>query len=316
MKSEFGNSGRTTAFIVRQRKRQWQLIYGGVVFLGLMAFLAVVTVKFESADASEKINPDLLSSAEDGVNLGTAVLYVPVAQVSQGTKLGNIQLREEYWPKDKVPKGAVRNLEDVKEMYAKISLPAGQPVVRENLQATPPLGGGIEDLIPPGHRAVTIEVDATAGVEGYVTPGRHVDVMLTYLDSTDGVNKTRIVVEDAIVVSFGGDRGKGGNPDAEAPKLATKGTATVTMSMSLDNTLRIMTAKALGRISLVLRSSTAPRENISPEDKVFSSDTWKEKKDKPKEAAKFIPKGHFKVGGETYVLDDNHNWFKSDDSGE
>lgn len=310
MKSDFGRSGRTTALLVRQRQRQKLFIFGGVGLLFLMAFIAVVTVKFESADASEKINSHNQVFADDGVNIGTVVLYVPLVQVPQGAQLGTNNMKEEYWPREKVPKGAVRDLEDVKEMYAKISLPPGQPILRENLQSTAPLDSGIE--VPPGHRAVTIEVDATTGVDGYVIAGRHVDVLLTYLDSTDGINKTRIVVEDAIVMSFAGNTGKGGG-DNEARPL-TKGTANVTLSMSLENTLKIMTAKALGKISLVLRGSGS-NEKVSPEDKVFSATTWRESKRETKEPAKFVRKGTAVVGGKTYVLDDSKRWFETDESG-
>lgn len=306
MKSDFASSFRSSNVQIRRRRRQRLWVFGTVGTLGFILLVAIVAVK---ANASEKISPPPEFSPEDRVNLGTAVLYVPVAQAPQGAKLDSIQLREEYWPRDKVPLGAVRNLEEIKEMYAKIVLHAGEPIRREDFQATPDMDNNISGKICRGCRAVTLEVDAMSSVEGHVTPGSHVDVMLTYLDSSNGQNTTRLVVENAEVISLGGSsrRENEGEPRPLAPKSST----TVTLATPLRNTMEILTAKTLGRISLVLRNQDF-QETIAPRDRIVTQrDLEGREKEKPKDVPVFVPQTNAKDGKCEFFVDPHNRIVKT-----
>lgn len=123
----------------------------------------------------------------------------------------------------------------------------------------------VADLLPPGHRASTIKVDRQGAVEGYSAPGSHVDVLLTYKDQQDGKVKTRVAIEDAVVVSAGGatsadsvggkagaaGEGRGENENGKVG--ADHGTA-VTLALPTQDALKLAQIQQLGETSLVLRA--------------------------------------------------------------
>jgi hypothetical protein len=69
-------------------------------------------------------------------------------------------------------------------------------------KVTSPTVSKVAALIRPGYRAATIEVDHISGVEGWASAGRHVDLVMSYQDPTDGKKKSQIVVENALVLSY------------------------------------------------------------------------------------------------------------------
>lgn len=55
---------------------------------------------------------------------------------------------------------------------------AGEPII-ENRLAAIGSGGGLAATIPPGMRACAVRVDDVVNVSGFVTPGMHVDVLIS-----------------------------------------------------------------------------------------------------------------------------------------
>jgi pilus assembly protein CpaB len=77
-----------------------------------------------------------------------------------------------------IPEGAVRSVEEVKNCVAARPLHAGSVLRSEDLLSVETLGLAAE--IPPGRRAMTVEVDRVANVGGVLKPGRFVDVIATF----------------------------------------------------------------------------------------------------------------------------------------
>jgi pilus assembly protein CpaB len=79
-----------------------------------------------------------------------------------------------------LPSGAIL----VKDMSRAIGrgvisdLYAGEPII-ENRLAAIGSGGGLAATIPPGMRACAVRVDDVVNVSGFVTPGMHVDVLIS-----------------------------------------------------------------------------------------------------------------------------------------
>ncbi|MGO9777611.1 MAG: Flp pilus assembly protein CpaB [Terracidiphilus sp.] len=79
-----------------------------------------------------------------------------------------------------VPTGAIL----VKDMSRAVGrgvisdLYAGEPII-ENRLAAIGSGGGLAATIPPGMRACAVKVDDVVNVSGFVTPGMHVDVLIS-----------------------------------------------------------------------------------------------------------------------------------------
>lgn len=77
-----------------------------------------------------------------------------------------------------LPKGAILKPENALGRGVISDLYQGEPVLESRL-AAPGSGGGLAATIPQGMRACAIKVNDVVGVAGFVTPGMHVDVMIS-----------------------------------------------------------------------------------------------------------------------------------------
>lgn len=312
MNARFGQSGPVHKMLLRER-----LIYigGGAITFTVTAIVAAIVYSYNEVEARQTIVAPQESA--DQLAFGTVVLLAPSAPVPQGTKLDQIAVREIHWPRNEVPEGAVRRQEDIEGMYSKIDLPPNQPILRANLQSTPLLGG-VVDLIPPGHRATTIEVDATSGVEGWATPGAHVDVLVTYHDSAEGMKKSQIAVENAVVVSYNGQIKSGATAREGSQRPSSNpSSATVTLAVPVLDAVKIHTARAMGRISLILRNTSDIR---SVSDSTVAEDDLKNTKAETK-AQRSEPAGFVRftdsTGAEKHLeLRSDKKWWIVSDSEE
>lgn len=293
-------------------KKRLILVGAGTIVFSLSAIVSVLVYSNSTVEAGQQYVPE--PQVNDEIAFGTVTLVAPVAEVPQGTRVGKVQLKEVYWPRDRVPEGAVRDIEDVREMFAKVKLSANQPILRSDLSNSA-LTYGIGDLLPPGHRAVTIEVDATSGVEGWATPGAHVDVYLTYMDQEDGVNKTRVAVEDAVVLSYDGSSKRVVSDEARSEMGSSRSSSsTVTLAVPFEESLKIQTARAIGRISLALRNTNDAK---SMGQGVFAANEW-EKTPHKKDSKAFVSKGFArftdnKGNDKNFVLGQDKEWWASEE---
>lgn len=243
-----------------------RLLLAGASISIISAVMLLTFLLSSNNDADALQKPNAAAPRSQELNLGTVSLLAPVTPVAEGTRLGTVQMTEIYWPRAEVPEGAVRRDDDIEDLYAKVDLPAKQPVVRANLSSAP-LAGGLADLIPAGNRAVTIEVDATSGVEGWATPGAHVDVLVTFNDPADGKKKTQIAIEDAVVISYNGNT----KTTTRGEVASRSANTTVTLSVQVSDAVKLYTARAMGQIGLILRNN-GDRKSVG--EQVVSTDDF------------------------------------------
>ncbi|HEY8750467.1 MAG TPA: Flp pilus assembly protein CpaB, partial [Tepidisphaeraceae bacterium] len=125
----------------------------------------------------------------------------------------------------------------------------GQPFLRPLLA---PVGTapGLQALVPPGLRAVTIDVNESTGVAGLLAPGFHVDVISTGVNPDPTKAVSRVIVQNVPVVAVGQ---RLGGPKAEGDKeVAVARTVTLLVTPHAAEALDI--ALASGRLRLALRS--------------------------------------------------------------
>jgi len=298
------NLGHAPALI--QRRERMIFVFGSTLMFALVVIAAILIYSNNSVQAKEDAPVEEVSIEEN--TFGTILLVAPTSRVPKGVKLTGAYLREIHWPRDQVPEGSARNMNDLIGMFTTAALPANQPVVRSVVSPNPP-SYGIGELLPAGHRAITIEVDAITGVEGWATPGAHVDVFLTHRDADTGVFKTRVAVEDAVVLSYGGATKKMTKAERERTQIQS----TVTLAVAFEDSLKIQTAKAIGKITLALRNSSDVASQGGGE---FAADDWSGKKKPTVKKNDFVSKGFAKYsdgsGGEhQFVLGNDERWWKS-----
>ena len=167
---------------------------------------------------------------------------VPEAPVPAGALLREVPVRYEKFPEHQLPTGVVREIGTVRDAVTLVALPGGLPILHVNIGSSDEASHPLVGRIPPGMRAMTVRVDATAAVEGWARSGTFVDVLLVEK------SRTTVVAEQVKIISA--ERSlSAGVQSATAPIPST-----VTLLVTQEQCLAINTAVALGKIAFALRS--------------------------------------------------------------
>lgn len=173
------------------------------------------------------------------------------------------------WPQEALPQGAFQSVDALFADGPRVVLTpieANEPVLLAKLSG-PNGRATLSNLLAPGMRAVTIKTDEIAGVGGFVTPGDHVDVVLTRdagaiqevqknADGAAGSTITsEVVVENAKVLSVG----QGADERQTTPQVANS----VTVEVTGEGAQKIALARTVGTLSLTLRASAEENEKTS-----------------------------------------------------
>jgi len=257
-KGQFSQSNRTSGSYKKLRKQRFVFIGSSVLVFGLLTIAAPLLLQSSQTEAFKNNDVSYEPNASEAASYGNVRLWTPIANVGAGTKLDSVTITEVYWPRNNVPEGAMRSLEEIRGMFSKVDLAANQPIVKASLTFSQPQKD-LGDRLPKGYRAVTIKVDDTQGLEGWATPGAHVDVVLTYSDRDTNEERAQVIVDDAVVISYNRSIERVNVSERRDPKPGARnanGGATVTLAVPLEAALKVQTSLAMGRLSLLLRSST------------------------------------------------------------
>ncbi len=263
----FDRIGYSGASKRKRSKEKLLFIGGGLVVCALLIIGGVLMIYSELLQASP-FSTVSVPMEENGA-LGTVYLVAPASRIEKGAKITKNFLRKVVWPRDKVPDGAVRDIEDIENMFALVNLAENEPIKRNAVAPAPPMFS-IAELLPPGHRAISVSVDKTSSVEGWATPGSHVDVILSYTDANDSMPKTRVAIENAVVLSLGG-RSASDRENEGAGGDDRRGESTVTLGVPFMDVLKLQQAVTMGKVNLVLRS---PTDITSPGKTTFDPSCW------------------------------------------
>ena len=149
-----------------------------------------------------------------------------------------------------------------------------------------------------GFRAIAIDVDATSGLEGHALPGSHVDITLSSTRSGEAV--TSVIVENARVLSYGGDTRSLEEQRSQLAKVrvAPAISRTITLEMKPIDALQVENARQLGRLGLLMR---APGD-IERVEKSEVSATDLGERHKSASPQKHCTTGHATINGANIVI--------------
>jgi len=164
-----------------------------------------------------------------------------------GELLKPASLRLVEWPVS-LP-GSFTKIEEVAGRVVLYPLASDQPILSLAL-APPGEGLGLAAKIPDGMRAISVRSDEVVGVAGFLLPGTHVDVLLTYHSDKSADPRTAIVLQDVVVLASGQQI----RPDPEG-KPATVSNV-VTLLLKPEDSAKLVLATSLGAIHFVLRNVT------------------------------------------------------------
>ena len=198
------------------------------------------------------------AAAAPAVPLGPKVLVAKKA-LPVGTIIDADSFSLQPWPKELMqsayyvegqPEGDPKKLLGTVVRYP---ITAGQPVTRGALVG-PQDRGFLAAALGPGMRAITVPVNVTSGVAGFVFPGDHVDMVLTQQVEGGGdgpalkvsetiIRNLRVLATDQRITDKDDDG-----------KTQVKVFANVTLEVTPRIAEKIAVAQSLGTLSLSLRS--------------------------------------------------------------
>jgi pilus assembly protein CpaB len=152
-----------------------------------------------------------------------------------------------------VPPSNYSSIDDVVDKVPLVDIDAGAPVTQRYFKE----GNALVRVIPPGHQAVSVEVNDVVAVGGFVRPGDIVDVLL-FLRS--GANMTepqsRVLLENIRVLAYEEriiDRPEGiKSDDKQRARVRT-----AVIAVPDKDTTRLMLGASLGELRLALHGQSA-----------------------------------------------------------
>ena len=200
----------------------------------------------EKAKLAEKKAQELLNSQNKSKVVQAAVDINPGQLVSK-SMLEVVELEE------KPGTGEFTNMNQVVGQVAIAAIKAGEAINRKKVKSS---DGQI--FVEDGKRAITIEVDNIGGLDGALSPGMSVDILLT-VDADDkgggGGSKsangqmTRTLLQNIKIISSG-DNASGASTSRRSSKNA------VTLSVSPQQAEMLALANEVGMFHLTLRGFT------------------------------------------------------------
>lgn len=209
-----------------------RLLMMGFIALAMGAFVSFVVYRnLQGGQARVVPGEDILVAADD---------------LQVGTKIEDKDLKYVHFPSSELPQGVFHRKDKLIGRGVILPISRGEFILTNKL-AGENAGYGLPALIPPGMRALSVRVNDTSSVSGFVLPGTRVDVLLTGEPQGSGQPQTTTVLENVAVLANGQklERNAGGDPIV---------TSVITLLVSPDDAQKLTLASNQGRIQLALRN--------------------------------------------------------------
>lgn len=214
------------------------LIFGGAAMFGARAYIAGQSAPVAVVE-----------------EVPTETVVVAARELTFGAPLDADALKVITWPADRLPEGVFTKVDDLlgeEPRYARMHMAVGEPIVAARV-TEPGEQPTLSSVVQPKKRAVTIRVNEVLGVAGLISPGDHVDVMLTRTDPDSGLPTVDVLLQDVPVLALNQEAGGGREGESKSSRQRAGEVRTVTLEVDVDVAQRLVLAGEVGRLSLVLR---------------------------------------------------------------
>lgn len=178
-------------------------------------------------------------------NSRTAEILVANRYIKEGTLIGSGDVRLESVPFDRVPRGAVQDMNSVVGTTVKYDVNSGDTILGAALAFAEQPKGFISK-IPAGQRAITFAVDNNSGVAGFVGPDSHVDIIAQVGGGADV--KSCPILADVRVIAAGTSYKRVPGQEEAQP------VSSVTVAVNPVEAGKLINAISAGRLYLTLRN--------------------------------------------------------------
>ena len=218
--------------------------------IGGTAFVAKSWLDTQRAPAQQTVEAQPKPVAE--------LTYVLIAKtdIPIGTFIQETDLDWQAWPDEvKSENYLVQGEFDETTLLGSVSrqpISAGEPMVLGRMVA-PGERGFLAAVLKPGYRAVSIEVDETSGIGGFVFPGDRVDLILSHsiqdltLENRSERQASETILTNVRILAVDQQT----NTDSESEPIVA---STATLELTPKQAEMIAAVRSLGQLSLSLRS--------------------------------------------------------------
>jgi pilus assembly protein CpaB len=188
------------------------------------------------------------------------------------------------WPAGSQPEGSFKDVKLLEGRVVRAGIYKGEPVLEPKL-APEGTKAGLDSVIKPGHRAITVKVNEVVGVAGFLAPGSYVDLLVNINDDRDK-SISRVVLERIMVLAVAQEANR---PDNSKAKVVNA----VTLEVLPEQAEKIDLARNVGTLSLMLRNQVdvegTPTLGITREDLFDPTGTVKKTAAAPTPAPQAAP---------------------------
>src|SRR5437764_5933579 len=177
----------------------------------------------------------------------TTQIVTTTGELPSGITLAAKDVTLVDWPSDFPLQGSYSKVEDVIGHPLLNALGSKEPILKRNL-GLEGSGIGLSGRIPPGMSANAVRSNEIVGLYGFLYPGSHVDVLVTYTPpGGNNIPVTETVLQDVEVLTAGQTT----EPD---PQGKPQSVSVVTLLVNPEDSQRLQLASMQGGIQFVLRS--------------------------------------------------------------
>ena len=173
-------------------------------------------------------------------------IVVAASDLATGTTLSANNTSLLDWFSDALPSGSFTKIDDVVGHPLLYPLSANEPILQRDL-GLEGAGIGLAGKIPAGMRATAVRSNEIVGVAGFLYPGSHVDVLVTFSPSGGTGPVTQTVLQNVEVLTAGQTI----EPD---PQGKPQQVNVVTLLLNPEDSQKVQLASSQGGIQFVLRS--------------------------------------------------------------
>jgi pilus assembly protein CpaB len=216
--------------------------------------------------ASIGISQVMDRNANHPKSVETTPIYVALHNINLGDPIDAAMVSLQEWPKDRIPPGAISQLDQLEGRRPRATIIQGEPILDAKLLAPGQLADPITS-IPKGFRLKTISVDAEKSAAGLLSPGDRVDVQLfVKRDDRNGIlsAKTKVILQNIRV--FAVDQTVQRSPDGGEERTIAK---TISLLLTPEQASKLTLAENLGQVSLTPRN---PDDDSSGDMVEYSTD--------------------------------------------
>ncbi len=222
----------------------------------IMLFVVAVGCGLVASIGVSQYMENASNSGQGGV--ATVKIFVAITDVSVGDKLDANNVMLEEWPKDRVPEGAIFDLDQLEDQFTRTRLYAGEPIMTAKLMDSS-VRGSESITIPRGFRVVSVPVTLSKAVSGLLQPGDRVDLLVFFRKSREiAETGTRTLLRDINIFGVDGTTERAVDDNGRSRNIKT-----VSLLVTPKQAETVMLAEELGTLFISLRRPDETDEYIS-----------------------------------------------------